>query len=74
MSPAEWSGRIPRRGAHRLNLSRLQAGPLLSILVVLASIAAVGVFLVQHSFSLYDDAYIYFRYVESSFAGCALRY
>ncbi len=57
-----------------MNLSRLQAGPLLSILVVLASIAAVGVFLVQHSFSLYDDAYIYFRYVESSFAGCALRY
>ena len=35
---------------------------------------AVALFLVRHSYSLYDDAYIYFRYVENLFGGCGLRF
>jgi hypothetical protein len=31
-------------------------------------------FVARHWMSLYDDAYIYFRYVENVFAGCGLRY
>ena len=36
--------------------------------------AALAVFVRDHSFSLYDDAYIYLRYVRSLRAGCGLRF
>jgi len=35
---------------------------------------AVHKFVVEHSFSLYDDAYIYLRYVDNVYAGCGLRF
>jgi len=36
--------------------------------------AMLAVFVRDHSFSLYDDAYIYLRYVRSLRAGCGLRF
>ncbi len=36
--------------------------------------ATLAVFVRDHSFSLYDDAYIYLRYVRSLRAGCGLRF
>ncbi len=36
--------------------------------------AAVVKFVVDHAFSLYDDAYIYLRYVDNLRAGCGLRF
>ncbi len=34
----------------------------------------VVVFMLGHSYCLYDDAYIYFRFVEQTFAGCPFAY
>lgn len=34
----------------------------------------VGVFVATHAYSLYDDAYIYFRFVENTAQGCVLRW
>jgi arabinofuranosyltransferase len=34
----------------------------------------VGAFVVTHAFALYDDAYIYFRFVENVYAGCGVRW
>ena len=47
---------------------------------VAAAVALAGIwlavlkFVVDHSFSLYDDAYIYLRYVDNVHAGCGLRF
>ncbi|MEO6953605.1 MAG: hypothetical protein ABI321_17520 [Polyangia bacterium] len=38
------------------------------------AVCAVGWFAAQHAGSLYDDAYIYFRYVDSLARGCGLRF
>jgi hypothetical protein len=42
-------------------------------LVLLVWLAALW-FVLGHSYCLYDDAYIYFRFVENMFAGCPLAY
>lgn len=38
--------------------------------LVVASVGMLVHFVVEHSFSIYDDAYIYFRYVDNLRAGC----
>lgn len=38
------------------------------------ALGATGWFAAQHAGSLYDDAYIYFRYVDSLARGCGLRF
>ncbi len=55
-------------------LSWLKSPAVLVGLAGLLATVAVAHFVLGHAYSLYDDAYIYFRYVESTFAGCPLRY
>jgi hypothetical protein len=43
-------------------------------LICLAGAAAVTWFTLQHAYSLYDDAYIYLRYVDNLWRGCGLRF
>jgi arabinofuranosyltransferase len=38
------------------------------------SLVALAVFVQQHSYSMYDDAFIYLRYVKNVRAGCGLRF
>ena len=38
------------------------------------SLIALAVFVQQHSYSMYDDAFIYIRYVKNARAGCGLRF
>ncbi len=45
----------------------------LAPLLVLAWLI-VGAFVVTHAYSLYDDAFIYFRFVDNAFAGCGVRW
>jgi hypothetical protein len=40
----------------------------------IAGIAALAVFVWDHAFSLYDDAFIYLRYVKNLRAGCGVRF
>ncbi len=46
----------------------------LAVFVCTAVCVAVALFVAVHSYSLYDDAYIYFRYADNLFAGCGLRF
>ncbi len=39
---------------------------------VAGALAALVAFVAEHAFSLYDDAYIYFRYADNLAAGCGL--
>lgn len=50
------------------------AGVALACLVALIAAWAVLVFMRDHAFTLYDDAYIYLRYVQSLRHGCGLRF
>ncbi len=43
-------------------------------LVAIAGVAPAAYFTWTHVYSMYDDAYIYLRYVESVRAGCGLRF
>lgn len=43
-------------------------------LAVAGALAALVHFVAQHAFSIYDDAYIYFRYAENLSAGCGLAF
>ncbi len=44
------------------------------LLLVAPVLALTARFVAQNSYSLYDDTFIYFRYVENVFHGCALRF
>jgi len=44
------------------------------VLVGLALLSAVVIFVVDHSYSIYDDSYIYLRYVKNLRGGCGLRF
>ncbi len=44
------------------------------VAVGLALLAAVVIFVVDHSYSIYDDSYIYLRYVKNLRGGCGLRF
>ena len=50
------------------------AARLATLLVALAACAAVGRFVAAHYYSLYDDGFIYLRYVQQLHAGCGLRF
>lgn len=41
---------------------------------IVVALVALAFFVRGHGYSLYDDAYIYFRYVENLTAGCGLRF
>lgn len=43
-------------------------------LAALFVLGAAGWFAATHAYSLYDDAYIYFRYVDNVWRGCGLRW
>jgi hypothetical protein len=43
-------------------------------LIAAGTAAAVVAFALQHAYSLYDDAYIYLRYVDNLARGCGLRF
>ena len=67
MTDADRCGRRGHQVKRRVILGSLVCAVLLIWLAVLN-------FLVDHSFSLYDDAYIYLRYVDNIFGGCGLRF
>lgn len=50
--------------------SRRDRGALAGVIIVAASWGVLLHFVLQHSFSIYDDAYIYFRYADNLRAGC----
>lgn len=45
-----------------------------SWLAVVGALGALVVFVVRHAFSIYDDAYIYFRYADNLAAGCGFAF
>ena len=47
---------------------------LVTTLVVACVVGPGIIFVGDHAYSIYDDAYIYFRYVDNLFAGCGLRF
>ena len=56
---------------------RLAGNRALVTTVALASAASMlllGLFVRDHAFSLYDDAFIYLRYVRNLHAGCGFRF
>src|SRR3954471_2234314 len=38
------------------------------------ALTSLALFVCDHTYSLYDDAFIYLRYVKTAYAGCGLRW